>query len=151
MSAALEGGEWSAARPGRTLPQEKTRYPFLQEAGWAPGPVWTGGKSRPHRDSIPDRLVHSNCTHAKAYYSYVSLILLVFSRSATVAAVKCRAEWPNQSENTSNAYVWKRTEPTHYLVRPDALNRQWMKTSYPINRSGSWPPSEAGCQREFTT
>jgi hypothetical protein len=28
---------------------------ILQEAGWAPGPVWTGGKSRPHRDSIPDR------------------------------------------------------------------------------------------------
>ena len=25
---------------------------ILQEAGWAPGPVWTGGKSRPHRDSI---------------------------------------------------------------------------------------------------
>ena len=29
--------------------------PIVQEAGWAPGPVWTGGKSRPHRDSIPDR------------------------------------------------------------------------------------------------
>jgi len=29
--------------------------PILQEAGWAPGPVWTGGKSLPHRDSIPDR------------------------------------------------------------------------------------------------
>ena len=28
---------------------------ILQEAGWAPGPVWTGGKSRPHQDSIPDR------------------------------------------------------------------------------------------------
>jgi len=27
---------------------------ILQEAGWAPGPVWTDGKSRPHRDSIPD-------------------------------------------------------------------------------------------------
>jgi len=27
--------------------------PILQEAGWAPGPVWSGGKSRPHRDSIP--------------------------------------------------------------------------------------------------
>jgi len=27
---------------------------ILQEAGWAPGPVWTGGKSHPHRDSIPD-------------------------------------------------------------------------------------------------
>jgi len=28
---------------------------ILQDAGWAPGPVWTGGKSRPHRHSIPDR------------------------------------------------------------------------------------------------
>ena len=28
MTAALEGGEWSAARPGRTLPPGKTRYQF---------------------------------------------------------------------------------------------------------------------------
>ena len=49
MTAALEGGEWSAARPGRTLPPPpgKDTGPILQEAGWAPGPVWTGGKSRP--------------------------------------------------------------------------------------------------------
>jgi len=33
----------------------KDPVPILQEAGWAPGPVWTGGKSRPHWDSIPDR------------------------------------------------------------------------------------------------
>jgi hypothetical protein len=26
MTTALEGGEWSAARPGRTLPKGKTRY-----------------------------------------------------------------------------------------------------------------------------
>ena len=60
MTAALEGSEWSAARPGRTLPTGKTRYPFLQEAGWAPGPVWTGGKSLPQRDSIPDRRARSS-------------------------------------------------------------------------------------------
>jgi hypothetical protein len=30
----------------------KEPVPILQEAGWAPGSVWTGGKSRPHRDSI---------------------------------------------------------------------------------------------------
>ena len=29
------------------------------EAGWAPGPVWTDGKSRPHRVSIPDRPARS--------------------------------------------------------------------------------------------
>jgi len=55
MTAALEDGEWSAARPGRTLPAGKDPVPIAQEAGWAPGLVWTGGKSRRHRDSIPDR------------------------------------------------------------------------------------------------
>jgi hypothetical protein len=29
--------------------------PIVQEVGWVPGPVWTDEKSRPHRDSIPDR------------------------------------------------------------------------------------------------
>jgi len=33
----------------------KDPVPILQEAGGAPGPVWTGGKSPPHWDSIPDR------------------------------------------------------------------------------------------------
>jgi len=32
----------------------KDPVPIVQKAGWAPGPVWTGGKSRPHRDSIPN-------------------------------------------------------------------------------------------------
>ena len=40
----------------------KDQVPILQEAGWAPGPVWTGGKSRPHRDSIPDRPAFSPVT-----------------------------------------------------------------------------------------
>ena len=55
MTAALEGSECSAARPGRTLPPGKDPVPILEEAGWATGPVWTGGKSRPHRDSFRDR------------------------------------------------------------------------------------------------
>ena len=38
-------GEWSAARPGRTLPPGKDPVPNLQMAGWALVPVWTGGKS----------------------------------------------------------------------------------------------------------
>jgi len=38
----------------------KDPVPIVQEAGWAPGPVWTGGKSRPHRDSIPDRPARSS-------------------------------------------------------------------------------------------
>jgi len=49
----------------------KDPVPILQDAGWAPGPVWKGGKSRPHRDSIPDRPVHSQSLYrlscAEAY------------------------------------------------------------------------------------
>jgi len=33
----------------------KDPVPILKEPGWAPGPVWTDGKSRPHQDAIPDR------------------------------------------------------------------------------------------------
>jgi hypothetical protein len=60
MTAGLEGGEWSASRPGRTLPPGKDPVPILLEAGWAPGPVWTGGKTRPNRNSKPDRQTRSS-------------------------------------------------------------------------------------------
>jgi len=33
----------------------KDRIPILQEAVWVPGPVWPGGKSRPHRNSMIDK------------------------------------------------------------------------------------------------
>ena len=51
-------GELSAARPGRSLPLGKTRYP-VQEAGWAQGPFRTGVKSRPHRDPIVQPVAQS--------------------------------------------------------------------------------------------
>jgi len=37
----------------------KDPVPILQETRWALGTFWTGGKSRPHRDSIPDRPARS--------------------------------------------------------------------------------------------
>jgi len=42
MTAALEGGEWSVARPGRTLPPGKTRYPFYRRLG---GPQGRSGRA----------------------------------------------------------------------------------------------------------
>jgi hypothetical protein len=42
LTSALEGGEWSASRPGPPLPPGKEPpVPTVQEAGWAPEPVWT--------------------------------------------------------------------------------------------------------------
>ena len=43
------------------------RVPIVQEAGWAPGPVWTGRKSRPHRDSISDHPARSQSLYRLSY------------------------------------------------------------------------------------
>jgi hypothetical protein len=41
-TSALDGGELSASRPGRALARGKgPPVPTVQEAGWAPEPVWT--------------------------------------------------------------------------------------------------------------
>jgi hypothetical protein len=41
-TSALDGGEWSASRYGRALaPGKGPPVPIVQEAGWAPEPVWT--------------------------------------------------------------------------------------------------------------
>ena len=60
MTVALEVGEQSEARPGRTLSPGKDPVSIVQEAGWALGPVWTGGKSRPTENRFPDRPARSS-------------------------------------------------------------------------------------------
>jgi len=52
----------------------KDPVPIVQEAGWAPGPVWTGGKSRPHRDSIPVRPARSQSLYRLSYPADVGSI-----------------------------------------------------------------------------
>ena len=66
MTAALEGGEWSAARPGRTLPPGVSRYPFYSRLGGPragldgrkiPSPQgFNPGPSSPQSAAIPTNL-----------------------------------------------------------------------------------------------
>ena len=58
MTAVLEGVSGQQPAPAAFTPG-KDPVPTVQEAGLAPGPVWMGGKSRPHRDSTPDRPARS--------------------------------------------------------------------------------------------
>jgi hypothetical protein len=44
LTSALGGGGWLPPRPGRFTPG-KDPVPIAQEAGWAPGPVWTCAKN----------------------------------------------------------------------------------------------------------
>ena len=48
---------------------------ILQEAEWAPGPVWTGGKSRLHRDSIPDRPARSQSLYLLSYPAHANMLI----------------------------------------------------------------------------
>ena len=65
----------STPRPHFT--PRKNPVPVLQEAGWAPGPVWTGGKSRPHRDSIPDRPARSQSLYRLSYPAHIYIYIYI--------------------------------------------------------------------------
>ena len=49
----------------------KDPVPIVQEAVWAPGPTWTGGKSRSHRDSISDRPARSQSLYRPRYPAHI--------------------------------------------------------------------------------
>jgi hypothetical protein len=86
----------STPRPHFT-PREDP-VPILQEAGWATGPVWTGGKSRPHQDSIPDRPARrptlSHCT-------YNNLVNVVMSYQMDAFFKSLIKNYDNQFYNTN--------------------------------------------------
>ena len=56
-----------SSKPWPHFTSGKDPVPILQEAGWAPGSVWTSGKSRPHRDSIPDHPARSHSLYRIRY------------------------------------------------------------------------------------
>ena len=57
----------------------KDPVPIVQEAGWAPGPVWTGGKSRPRRDSIPDRPARSQSLYRLSYPAHTLVTYAIYN------------------------------------------------------------------------
>jgi len=63
----------------------KDPVPIEQEAGWAPGLIWTGGKSRPHRDLIPDSPARSQSLYRLSYpvhiYIYMCVCVCVCARA----------------------------------------------------------------------
>ena len=63
--------EWVvSSTPQPHFTPRKDLVPILQEARWAPGPVWMGGKCRPHRDSIPDHPAHNQSLYRLSYLAH---------------------------------------------------------------------------------
>jgi hypothetical protein len=62
-----KGGGWSAPHPGRLYPR-KNPVPILQEAGWAPGSVWTCAKNLASTGTqSPDRPARSHSLYRLSY------------------------------------------------------------------------------------
>ena len=73
-----------SSKPRPHFTPGKEPVPIVQKAGWAPGPVWTGGKSRPTGVRSPDRPARtqslyrlSYSAHRKCTYSPVFRIAVV--------------------------------------------------------------------------
>ena len=87
----------------------KDPVPILQVAGWAPGPVWTGGKSRPHRDSIPDRPARSQSLYRLSYRAHNNERIgwiIVRGRRGRSAEICCRElflRWTQMYHDTTGS------------------------------------------------
>jgi hypothetical protein len=65
---ALEGGGWSAPRPGRFSPREGDAVPIVQEVGWTSGPAWTGPENLASTGiRSPERPTRSKSLHRLRY------------------------------------------------------------------------------------
>jgi len=58
---------WVVSSTRRPFTPGKDTVPILQEAGWAPGPVWAEGKYHSDRDLIPDRPARSQSLYRMSY------------------------------------------------------------------------------------
>jgi hypothetical protein len=60
LTTALEGGEGVSVTPRPLSTPGKDPVPIVQEAGWAPGPIWTGAENlAPTGIRSPDRPARS--------------------------------------------------------------------------------------------
>jgi hypothetical protein len=102
MTTALEVGEWSAARPGRTLPPGRTRYQLYRRLGGPQG--WSGrvrkispppgfdprpfqpGSSVPIPTELPGPLCNQ-CSNGKA-------IDIAYCECVCVCVCVCRLRYP---------------------------------------------------------
>ena len=88
-------GGWSTPSPGRFNPG-KDPVPILQEAGWAPGPAWTGAENlaptcirspdRPSRSESLYRLTYPDPDFFCSYYYYYYYRIIFYSTAQTLCA-----------------------------------------------------------------
>ena len=106
----------------------KDPVPILQEAGWAPGPVWTGGKSRLHQDSILDRPARSQSLYRLSYIIYIiyyNNIIIVLQLPTVFSTVTCCTvgctEFVLSTRSHDDQFAYRRT---HFSERFPVVKRR---------------------------
>ena len=145
MTAALEGGEWSATRPGRTLPPGKTQYPFYRRLGGPQGRpgraenlVPTGIRSRTFQPVVSrytDWVTQPTHTHTHTHvcvyiyyiYIYVRIYVCVCVLYNNIWSVDlylvcccfiCRGRWFRYEPNTIVCRCKKKAIPVQACYNP---------------------------------
>ena len=114
MTAALEGGEWSAERPGRTLPPGKTQYPFYRRLGGSQGrtgraeilvpPGFDPGPSSPQSVAIPTELPGP---HSMTVRAVETKDVRLKDRAGCITCVLVSGCLQNASHVLSQAKPWR--------------------------------------------
>ena len=146
----------SMPRPHFTTGKETV--PILQEAGWAPGPFWTCGISRRHRDSIPDPPARSQSLYRRSYPTHLlsndflnnlwflrHLVLISAGVDDNIETCRWRGSYRtvakatlecNTQKSCRTTYLWISTVSvapgTVHAPQKTNVSRCWMKTTSSI-------------------
>ena len=108
----------------------KDPVPILQEAGWAPGPVCTRGKSRPYRDSMPDNPACSQSLYWLSYpahniFMYSSSTVRKISRNVGSSYNSRRRKGPQNQFHTEAPECWSDLWNSLLSGTSCSVNRKW--------------------------
>jgi len=117
----------------------KDPVPILQAAGWAPGPVWTGGKCHPHGDSIPDRPTRSHSLYRLSFNLCVFVQTSELKKKTILGGIlgkHFRIFFQFDRENTNSHYVMSLKQ--NFLLCPEVqvLSSPYQSTEVPTVRDG---------------
>jgi len=137
MTAVLEGGWVVSSTPRPHFTPGKDPVPILQEAGWAPGPVWTGAeKSRPHRDSIPDRPARRQSLYRLSYPAHLrNVSVTICNLSSRISSARAQFE---EMSNTSEILGVYKMSTEKLLAGLSCKNKYNIKMGVKINWSAIW-------------
>jgi hypothetical protein len=153
-TSALNRGEWSASRPGRALtPGKGPPVPIVQEAGWAPEPVWTqrleeksfalsGDRTPCHWDKFfSEFFVFSLAILFHRGWSSSCIIWGIKNRSVGVAGNHSSETYLVKSTWTTTDSSWVATDYVGWLVSIETeLLNLWI-----VLRHFVWPLDRSQC------